>query len=1081
MSRISFSNIFHGEYLQYVSKYCERIQKLLNEYDVVIFMARKAICFYESMLLNGAITPTDCIVISSRATEYSILSDYRNKRIAVVDDVVVKGDSLKYAVSRLNEFGISPDVLVIACEKVALSMLGDKGDYTLYDTYIALSKDEIYSFAGMITEYIEASMCPFNIDQPIYSLNLRQDELQSLLYQNHAVNITSGLQQKYGITSSVIFLTIGKPELSGKTVPEVLEKSILKIRILQNGDRVIAIPFVLLPEISLEQLGKLYKYIGNSRVEAFLYDLRHTVYREGQLKLLCYEMSSALGELFFEGQGIQYEKSARSDRYQFSLNTESLFADGGAGHRTRKALFTGYSVLPVEHSSFDFPDILAMCYRMISTIDPSKQHYMNANGDIINNEVILTYAMLLQQILLNQPCNENSPQLASCVIDVLIDRGMIVPSIVHTDSTIVRGYKMGEYSKLTRAEIETFAAMLYQYQEMIQDSLQKTEFEKLCVLFFRQMQNTYLFPQQESFEDGCYSICYSLYGPRVSASAISYQVDSSSALITDFCSSYSDNSRLIRLRQNKYEINPISVKGETEKFCAAFAYRYSILKKLFDKEKQGDHGNTAWNMYVHTYIQFLTLRAIGNNKKNQFLSLCAELFQVSQLPDEFFSLDTGIRKTSERILSGINSGLWKYWCFKGDALNKTTQLIWNKDIQVGSILSVEVEGPSDQRTEWNDVIDKAGELLYRIAFFIQEALNVMCKSSVFRVEDEFPDEERRNSTDASPMVFNRSSYYYKTLKALRHEISAEVRLHANTPGFQEWCKNRIILYKRLSSAMLGLCDLILDTNVPSWSQVDRVLLVRSKTGKFPKSLTQKKEELRLDRLRDHSNVKLFGFKSHEEIQAALAECDFCQELICFELNLEDVELGICKGADGRSTSRLLQLIDTLIASPEETTSDRPSSQAPSVFAEVAVSANQHLSDRVGVSVIDSLLEKIVPYAQNAQIIINITIKGERTMAEFNFRDNNGTITVADTIGTVTNSTNVFGPTPDAMRKELLQLLQQANETDAANVREAIEALDQKDENKFVAALKKIGSFVKDVLSNAAGSALVLYMTTKGIF
>ena len=215
MSRISFSNIFHGEYLQYVSKYCERIQKLLNEYDVVIFMARKAICFYESMLLNGAITPTDCIVISSRATEYSILSDYRNKRIAVVDDVVVKGDSLKYAVSRLNEFGISPDVLVIACEKVALSMLGDKGDYTLYDTYIALSKDEIYSFAGMITEYIEASMCPFNIDQPIYSLNLRQDELQSLLYQNHAVNITSGLQQKYGITSSVIFLTIGKPELSG--------------------------------------------------------------------------------------------------------------------------------------------------------------------------------------------------------------------------------------------------------------------------------------------------------------------------------------------------------------------------------------------------------------------------------------------------------------------------------------------------------------------------------------------------------------------------------------------------------------------------------------------------------------------------------------------------------------------------------------------------------------------------------------------------------------------------------------------------------------------------------------------------
>ena len=52
MSKPEFADIFSGEFLGYVTKYRERIQKILNEYEVVIFMARKAICFYKAMKLN---------------------------------------------------------------------------------------------------------------------------------------------------------------------------------------------------------------------------------------------------------------------------------------------------------------------------------------------------------------------------------------------------------------------------------------------------------------------------------------------------------------------------------------------------------------------------------------------------------------------------------------------------------------------------------------------------------------------------------------------------------------------------------------------------------------------------------------------------------------------------------------------------------------------------------------------------------------------------------------------------------------------------------------------------------------------
>ena len=70
MQKVSFSNVFKGNYLKYITKYKENIQIVLDEYDVVIFMARKAICFYESMVLNGEIKATDCQgSLSSNQTE----------------------------------------------------------------------------------------------------------------------------------------------------------------------------------------------------------------------------------------------------------------------------------------------------------------------------------------------------------------------------------------------------------------------------------------------------------------------------------------------------------------------------------------------------------------------------------------------------------------------------------------------------------------------------------------------------------------------------------------------------------------------------------------------------------------------------------------------------------------------------------------------------------------------------------------------------------------------------------------------------------------------------------------------------
>lgn len=65
MARVKFTDIFTGDYLAVMTGYRERIQYILESYEVAVFMACKAVCFYTAMKNNGEITDTDCHVMSS--------------------------------------------------------------------------------------------------------------------------------------------------------------------------------------------------------------------------------------------------------------------------------------------------------------------------------------------------------------------------------------------------------------------------------------------------------------------------------------------------------------------------------------------------------------------------------------------------------------------------------------------------------------------------------------------------------------------------------------------------------------------------------------------------------------------------------------------------------------------------------------------------------------------------------------------------------------------------------------------------------------------------------------------------------
>lgn len=323
---VNFANIFKGNFLNYIIKYKETIQVVLSKYEYVIFMARKAICFYEAMCVNGEVPEASCKVFSSRVIDYNILNELRGKKIAIIDDVVVKGTSLNHVINMLSDYDVKAYVLVVACEETFPETLNCNSNFQMCDSYVTLERGDIFSFAGMITEYIEASMCPFNVDQPIYTFaDTTKEQLNSLLVKYNAVNISSGVQQIYGIINNVIYFDMAALADLCPAFRSVPVDSVLKIRIM-SSQRIVAIPFVLFPELTIEELENLYSVVSNNFTDILSNVNNKLVSYENKMKLVSYYFSELLGEVFFCAERIDCQKSKRNDIHQFSKCTDELFA-----------------------------------------------------------------------------------------------------------------------------------------------------------------------------------------------------------------------------------------------------------------------------------------------------------------------------------------------------------------------------------------------------------------------------------------------------------------------------------------------------------------------------------------------------------------------------------------------------------------------------------------------------------------------------------------------------------------------------------------------------------------------------------
>jgi|GEM_PF-3578039 len=762
--------LFPSEYSELIQRYKAALINIFEDYHVVIFMARKAICFYKALVINEIIGKPNCEVFSSRVLTYNIFQNLKGKRVIVVDDIVRTGSSIKNVLKTLYDNGIDADVYILSRQELKLNEEDKLHNINIVGAFAELTEEDTLKLSKNIADYIEASTCPYNIDQPIYRIPLYDDDkIISFIEDHYLTDTSSGQKQNHGIKSYT--LEIPNKYFNVAILGNSIELCKIRFMYGKYGDRpvLLAIPFVLFGEMKNEELEIAFSSFDNKNINSFVFNSNDKIIRENQLKILHFVFANQLMEAFCNAYGVNdINRLDSNDDFVFSKNILKII------NTIKNSFnFTCTNIINETEFTCEFKqdEYLSLTYDFLYTEDKMRYHNYKDSDNVKIETDLLVLANLKRYIEDNTKGVFDS-LLFSNNIDILIDKGLIIPSIVHgyyngNCSTIIRAYKCGEVYSLNEKHFKLFTYALCEYLKGIKhDRLQKTEFEKLCVLFFREAVKNVLKRSEKDSDEEQYSICYSKFGPRVSTSKPIYSADENSTLAAKLITlnyiSDEDSYRILK-EVTKEDIG----NQDWELIAQTFSDRYEYLyENLFNEDGEEILFDEVRDMHMRTYIEFLIMLSIGLNKTDQLLSLLAEIYLVDSI-----EVTGNIKQTLKdycRITDGLVSGMWKYMCYMQPIhpLNKVySNLRANKDTKNIStyISQIFILNPDiDQNKYIFPMIGEVGRLIFSIVYYIW----FMCEKYKipFTMRGELVDLSKTKTRE----------FYYRDLADLRKIIAEQV-------------------------------------------------------------------------------------------------------------------------------------------------------------------------------------------------------------------------------------------------------------------------------------------------------------------
>lgn len=758
--------IFGAKYYQKMCNYIEVIQNVINSYDVVIFMARKAYCLYLALKDNDLILHnSNCVILSSRAVTYNGI-DFSNKKVAIIEDVVILGEALSEAINEQKMKNIQPDIYMLACSS-EFSL--KKADFcNKFNSASIMEKNDLLELATLITNYIIYEMIPYNTDYPTYVFEFSHREEINQYFNKHNLFLITDLIhcKNHSITEGVIM--IDNETFDCFLPKEMLEDSIFKIRVyIDYYKRTCYLtPIVIFSQFKKVDLENMFTNVFSDNYSALIeLDNSDETILKNKLRILCYTMAnSMLFECFHDIKSHFSLKKISSEQELFSI--ELL--------KNNDLLTFSDCSIKEEQIHIDENELYnSLGYAYDLLINNFKLSFdSNFKSDYISFQDIKQRV----SIVINEP--HKVKVLSSLILDVFIDNGVVVPRIKLDQDYILRMFKFGEVAKLTANDFVLFAMVLSEYSDGIKRGLDKTEIEKISVIFFRRYNNNF---NVEDNEAEAFRICYSKFGPRISSSDVQYSISQGQAL-----SDILIENNYITRKEDKFDVCPVSQEEEKNKVNKLQRSMFTgKLKNLYEYYilAQKTYPENGVFKYINSYIRLLTLLSIGGEEQDKLLSLIAEVDLIKcktiSKHNTLFIVATALNS----IIDGVLSGIWKFCCYNNDSLQEIFKLLLkdkneckdNKenDMRLYSIdIFLEIVASEKPLIE-NAFFFEIGQFLYDVAIFNM----YLCKYINFKIHDDYKRTPYKNCFNTG--IATDINEYYKEKFACNKTDELEIFIFEN--------------------------------------------------------------------------------------------------------------------------------------------------------------------------------------------------------------------------------------------------------------------------------------------------------------
>lgn len=510
----------------------------------LLFMARKAVCFYES-LAALKLTELRGVLVSDRVMDMD-LSWLAGRKVAIIDDAVIYGSTLANTATRLRAAGAIVSDIVVFCVN-ATSWKHELVKPT--EPFLRLDERETTGFCADLVRAISVVPIPYAVDYPIIRrLRVSDDDLSQLLClpgwgtKAH----TTPLQHGAAVSALVATPTSTKladifPE-SETAIASVCH--LVKIRLYgRHLDKHSATWFTVMPIAAFDPLAvthvtELWRCVLASATEEEADRLRQTfISATSQLRAVQFIVAARVAKIW-----------VRDARAMLGLRVSPRIDSGFAGFSFSPATVRLISSIAARGVDFSAATALKPATASMLRIEKPMDTYepnpwslqaalvkpfldLHMQKEIPARQQRLPIEALPDPVLNRLNEGFSLPQLRQCVaavsgtlpsfsilsefLDYAIDRGFVVPILALHNNVVFRAYRYGEDVR----DAEQFRHLCTLCAKSFLEasgsaSIPRTWLEKLLVLLFQGLLNQRLLDPTDLAmgSSGTIGVRYALHG-----------------------------------------------------------------------------------------------------------------------------------------------------------------------------------------------------------------------------------------------------------------------------------------------------------------------------------------------------------------------------------------------------------------------------------------------------------------------------------------------------------------------------------------------------------------------------------------